>query len=106
MAENVTDDNFSYLVLSNKLPVVVLFHAKTWSGPCRMISPLIDQLAEEYSGRITCFKLGTSKNPQLAANYSIRSVPVVQIFKCGCADETIIGAVSYGALRATLEKVL
>ncbi|WIA29158.1 hypothetical protein OEZ86_011669 [Tetradesmus obliquus] len=73
---------------------------------CRMIAPLIDELASEYSGKMVCFKLNTDESPGVATEYGIRSIPTVMIFKGGKKMETIIGAVPKASLVQSLEKYL
>uniref|UniRef100_A0A383VPF8 Thioredoxin domain-containing protein n=1 Tax=Tetradesmus obliquus TaxID=3088 RepID=A0A383VPF8_TETOB len=101
----VTDDTFKELVLDSSVPVMVDFWAP-WCGPCRMIAPLIDELASEYSGKMVCFKLNTDESPGVATEYGIRSIPTVMIFKGGKKMETIIGAVPKASLVQSLEKYL
>ncbi|GJP58150.1 hypothetical protein CLOP_g21829 [Closterium sp. NIES-67] len=84
----VTDNNFSSLVLNNDLPVLVFFYA-TWARPCQMMAPFIDELAEEYAGRIAFYKMDFDEYPQACSNHNVRSVPVVTVFRDGASHETI-----------------
>ncbi|WP_218081038.1 thioredoxin [Anthocerotibacter panamensis] len=86
-------------------PVVVDFTA-TWCGPCRMISPLIDQLAQEYEGRARVAKLDVDESPDTARKFEIKSIPAVLVFKDGALVERIIGAVPYEKFSSALERHL
>ncbi|XP_050364599.1 thioredoxin M-type, chloroplastic-like [Argentina anserina] len=99
----VTDSNWSTLVIANENPVLVEFWAP-WCGPCRMIAPVIDELAKEYAGKISCYKLNTDDSPNTATQYGIRSIPTVLFFKGGEKKESVIGAVPKSTLSATIEK--
>jgi len=104
-AQAVTDDTFEEEVLNCKLPVLIDFWAP-WCGPCRMISPLIDEIAKEYQGKLKCVKLNTDESPGVATEYGIRSIPTIIIFKNGQKQETIIGAVPKPTLVTSIEKFL
>lgn len=95
MAEplHLTDDNFQKEVLEASEPVLVDFWA-TWCGPCRLIAPIIDELAEEYAGVIGFGKIDMDNNQQIAIQYGVRSAPTLLIFKGGRVVDTIVGAVS------------
>ena len=92
-------------LLSNAVPIVVDFTA-TWCGPCRIIAPLIDQLAEEYKGRAQVVKIDLDRNKDIAKKYSIRSIPAVLIFKNGEVVEHLVGKASYETFSDALEKNL
>jgi len=87
-----TDDNFDAEVLKSGLPVVVDFWA-TWCGPCRMIAPIMEELAEKYEGKVKIGKLDVDENQQTAIKYGVRSIPTVLILKGGEVIDTVIGAV-------------
>lgn len=104
-ASAVTDATFEDEVLNADVPVLVDFWAP-WCGPCRMIAPLIDELASEYQGKMKAVKLNTDESPNVAGQYGIRSIPTVMIFKNGEKLDTVIGAVPKQTLQNTLEKFM
>ncbi|XP_052208397.1 uncharacterized protein LOC127812112 isoform X1 [Diospyros lotus] len=101
----VTEATWKSLVLESDSAVLVEFWAE-WCGPCRMIHPVIDELAKEYVGKLKCYKLNTDENGKVASEYGIRSIPTVIIFKNGQKKEAIIGAVPKTTLASSIEKFL
>ncbi|KAL0001205.1 hypothetical protein SO802_014986 [Lithocarpus litseifolius] len=101
----ITDANWQSLVLESESPVLVEFWAP-WCGPCRMIHPVIDELAKQFAGKIKCYKVNTDESPSIATRYGIRSIPTVIIFKSGEKKDTVIGAVPKSTLTTSIEKFL
>ena len=98
----LTDDNFSAEVLNASQPVLVDFWA-TWCGPCRMIAPIVQELSSEYEGRAKVGKLDVDAAQKTAAEFGIRSIPTLLIFKEGKVADQIIGAVPKGQITEKLE---
>lgn len=97
-----TDDNFATEVLQSDKPVLVDFWA-VWCGPCKMIAPFVEELAEEFEGKAKVGKLDVDNNQQSAIKYGVRSIPTVLVFKGGKVVDTIIGAVPKIQLKQKLE---
>lgn len=104
-ALQVTDATFKGEVLESNVPVLVDFWAP-WCGPCRMVAPIVDEIATQYEGQIKVVKLNTDENPSVASQYGIRSIPTLMIFKDGAKVDMVVGAVPRTTLSATLEKHL
>lgn len=100
-----TDDNFETEVLKSNVPVLVDFWA-VWCGPCKMIAPIVEELAAEYEGKVKIGKLDVDNNQQSAIKYGVRSIPTLLIFKDGKLQDTIIGAVPKTQIVNKLENVL
>jgi thioredoxin 1 len=101
----VTDASFKEDVLDSDLPVLVDFWAP-WCGPCRMVAPVVDEIAQQYVGQVKVVKLNTDENPNTASQYGIRSIPTLMIFKGGQRVDMVVGAVPKTTLAQTLEKYL
>jgi thioredoxin 1 len=101
MAIQVTDSTFETEVLKCDLPVLVDFWAP-WCGPCRAIAPVIDELTQEYAGRVKIAKLNVDENSSTPSKYGIRAIPTLILFKGGDVVEQITGAVSKGSIKDLL----
>jgi thioredoxin 1 len=101
----VTDASFKDDVLDSELPVLVDFWAP-WCGPCRMVAPVVDEIAQQYAGKVKVVKLNTDDNPNTASQYGIRSIPTLMIFKGGQRVDMVVGAVPKTTLASTLEKYI
>ena len=104
-AAAVTDASFEQDVLKSDVPVLVDFWAP-WCGPCRMVAPIVDEIAKEFEGKIRVFKLNTDENPNVASQYGIRSIPTLMVFKGGQKVDTVVGAVPKTTLSSTISKYL
>ncbi|NEP80159.1 MAG: thioredoxin [Okeania sp. SIO3C4] len=104
-ATPVTDSSFKQEVLESDVPVLVDFWAP-WCGPCRMVAPVVEEIAGQYEGQIKVVKVNTDENPNVASQYGIRSIPTLMIFKGGQRVDMVVGAVPKTTLAQTLEKYL
>jgi thioredoxin 1 len=100
----LTQDNFEKNVLKSQTPVLVDFWAE-WCGPCKMIAPILDELAEEYAGRVNVGKVNVDEFQALAAQYGVRAIPTLLIFQNGEVAEQMLGLKSKRDLKASLDKV-
>ena len=100
-----TSDNFDAEVIKCDKPVLVDFWAE-WCGPCRKISPTVDQVATEYQGKAIIGKVNIDHHPSIASDYGIRSIPSLLVFSDGKVQQQIVGAVGKGELMEALDKLL
>jgi len=107
-AENVVhivDTNWKSEVLDSTIPVLVDFWAE-WCGPCKMIAPMLDEVAGELAGKIKVVKVDVDHNQKIAGDFGIRAIPTLLIFKGGVVQEQMVGAVNKAALRSKLDAYL
>jgi len=104
-AIDFTDDNFQQEVLSSDIPVVVDCTA-AWCGPCKMIAPIIEELAGEYEGKMKVGKLDVDNNQNSAAAYAVRSIPTLLFFKGGEVADRLVGAVPKKAIMEKMDGLL
>lgn len=108
MSENIvhiSDESFEEEVLRSEKPVLIDYWAE-WCGPCKMIAPVLDEIATEYSERLKVVKLNIDDNPQTPPKYGIRGIPTLMVFKNGVVEATKVGAVSKAQLAAFIEESL
>ena len=108
MAEHIvhiSDESFEEEVLQSERPVLIDYWAE-WCGPCKMIAPVLDEIATEYSDRLKVVKLNVDDNPQTPPKYGIRGIPTLMVFKNGQVEATKVGAVSKAQLTAFLDDSL
>ena len=105
MPQEVTDANFDTEVIKAETPVLVDFWAP-WCGPCRMVAPVVEELSQEYAGKVKFVKLNTDDNVRTASQYGIRSIPTLLVFKGGEPVGQIIGFRPKGDLKKRLDAVL
>jgi thioredoxin 1 len=101
----VTDSSFKQDVLESDIPVLVDFWAP-WCGPCRMVAPVVEKIAQQFEGKVKVVKINTDENPSVASQYGIRSIPTLMIFKGGQRVDMVVGAVPEANLASTVEKHL
>ena len=102
---HVNDKNFASEVLNSTLPVLVDFWA-TWCGPCRSISPIVEELAKEFTGKVKVTKLNVDESPATPSQYGVRGIPTLILFKGGKILDQIVGAVPKARLKSMIEKAL
>ena len=101
----VTDDSFAADVLQSQQPVLVDDWAE-WCGPCKMIAPILDEIAKEYAGRLKVAKLNIDDNQETPASYGVRGIPTLMLFKNGNIEATKVGALSKSQLAAFIDSHL
>lgn len=101
----VTDDNFDEEIINSDMPAMVDFWAE-WCGPCKMVGPLVEELAEEYKGKIKIAKMDVDKNRETPVRFGIRNIPTLIMFKGGGVIQTIVGAQTKDNLEKELKKLL
>lgn len=101
----LSDTNFEKEVLQSDIPVMVDFWAE-WCAPCRVIEPLVEELAKQYSGKIKVGKMDVDQNPQSSMNYGIRSIPTLLFFKDGKAVDQLLGAVPKNQIEEKLTELV
>jgi thioredoxin 1 len=99
---HLTDDSFEQDVIKSSDPVLVDYWAE-WCGPCKMIAPILEEIASEYDGRIKVAKLNIDDNPQTPPKYGIRGIPTLMLFKDGNVEATKVGALSKSQLTAFID---
>lgn len=104
-AINVGEQTFDKVVLQSSVPVMVDFWAE-WCGPCRMVSPVLDEIATEHAGKIIVAKVNVDHEPELAARYRITSIPAMKVFQNGEEVREIIGAMPKAMIEKELEGIL
>lgn len=102
---NVTDSTFEQEVLSSDIPVLLDYWAE-WCGPCKMIAPILNDIADEYSGKIKVAKLNIDENPGTPAKFGVRGIPTLMIFKSGSIEATKVGAMSKSQLSAFIDSTI
>lgn len=98
----LSDDSFESDVLQSEGPVLVDYWAE-WCGPCKMIAPILDEIASEYNGKVRIAKLNIDDNPQTPPKYGIRGIPTLMLFKAGNVEATKVGALSKSQLTAFID---
>lgn len=101
----LNDENFSAEVLSSKLPVMVDFYA-TWCGPCKLLAPIVEKLANDYAGRLKVGKLNIDEAPNAPSQFGVRAVPTLLFFQGGKVVDTVIGAKKEHELRPLIERLV
>ena len=101
--EHVNDSNFQTQVLDSELPVVVDFWAE-WCGPCKAIAPLIEEIAEDYEGKVKVMKLNVDENKQTPPQYGIRGIPTLILFKDGELKDSRVGMLTHSQLTAFIDQ--
>ena len=101
----ITDQDFRQVVLESEMLVVVDFWAP-WCAPCRMVSPIIEQLADEYKGKVVVVKMNVDENPETSSQFGVMSIPTVMVFKNGKSVKSLIGAQSKDSYKKMIDAAL
>ena len=105
MVVDISDQNFETEVIKSNLPVVIDLWAP-WCGPCRMVGPVVEKLAEQYDGKVKFCKLNVDENQQTAVKYSVMSIPTLLFFKNGSVADTVVGAVPEQVLKPRIDALI
>jgi thioredoxin 1 len=103
--KNIGEHDFKTVVLDSQIPVLVDFWA-VWCGPCRMVAPIVDELSEEYKGKMEFAKINVDDSPQIASSYNVMSIPTLIVFKEGKPFEQVVGYRPKKDIQKVLDKVL
>ncbi len=103
--KSTTDQNFEKEVLQGDLPAIVDFWA-AWCAPCRALAPIIDEVADQYSGKLSVFKLDIDSNPETPARFGVRGIPTVILFKGGAVVDQVVGAVPKSEIERLVRKAV
>lgn len=101
----ITDQNFQTEVMKSDVPVLVDFWAP-WCGPCKIVGPVVEELAKEYSGKVKVGKLNVDDNPQVAGQFNVMSIPTLMFFKNGQPVNSIVGAQGKATIKQALDQVV
>lgn len=99
----ITEKNFEKEVLKSDIPVLIDFWA-SWCGPCRIVAPVVEEISEEYAGKVKVGKLNVDDNTSLASKYKVMSIPTLMLFKGGAEVDHIIGAQGKAQIKAMIDK--
>jgi thioredoxin 1 len=105
MTLEITDSNFQELIVQSEIPAVIDFWAE-WCGPCRMLTPIVKELSQEYDGRVVVGKVDVDSNPGVSSQFGIRNIPTLLFFKGGKVVDKQVGVVPKGALVQKIEALL